>query len=153
MELNESTLSKIDKLIEEDFKQALRYGMPLAGAAGLGYMGYHSGEDLVDGIQSVSDRNNNFIESGKSMAEELLSGKKPSSNPANEIGKFFTPGKDGSWKDVGEAMGNRELNRDKYIPNESLDSLRGEYRTTGALAGAGLGYGAGKLISPSKRKQ
>ncbi len=145
-------LKKIDKLIEEDFKQALRYGMPLAGAAGLGYMGYHSGEDLADGIQTVSDRNSDVLESGKSVAKELWSGQKPSTDVKGEIGKFFTPGQDGSWKDVGKAFGNEHLGRDKYFPPESLEQLGGRYKTIGALTGAGLGYGAGQLLAPKKKE-
>jgi len=150
--VNRTVENKISRLVEENWKGALSYGMPLAGAAGLGYMGYHAGEDVTDGIESISDRNTNIVDSGTSIAKELFGGNKPPMDASAELKKFLIPGEDGSWRKVGEAIGNKSLGHANYISDENLEQIAGQLKTNGALAGAGLGYMAGKLLSPNKKE-
>jgi hypothetical protein len=138
-------------LMEEGWRSFANYAMPLAGAGALGYMGYHAGDDVAEGLKQVSNQNQELAGQLKNGLD-ALSGKEYASTH-DEVQKFLTPGEDGSWRKVGEALGHEKLGFDKYIPDEDMKRVTGTYRGGGAGLGALGGAAIGGLLAPgSKRK-
>lgn len=136
------------RILEEGFNSALRTALPIAGAAGLGYLGYEAGNDTGEGMIATAGP----LGAGKSAAMELF-GAGDNTTPEQEMQKFLTPGQDGSWRGVGEAAGNQMTADGKYLPADTHDRLLGTLRTGGGLAGAGLGLAAGQALAPNKRQR
>ena len=150
--MNKLVESKISKLVEENWKEALRYATPLAGAAGLGYMGYQAGEDFSEGIKQASDANMTATGFGKDLLNHFT-GETSEISPQEAFKKFLTPGQDGSWREYGEAVGNQQLREPgTYIPKSGIEKISGQSKLGGAVLGAGIGHTVGKIIAPDKKE-
>jgi len=149
--MTQNAINKIEALIEEN--KFIKYGWPLAGAAGLGYLGYQAGGDTAEGLKNISDRNQNPVDSGLSFAKELFSDKSRITSPGKEFTNIFIPGKDGSFLKFGEAIGNSELGHTHSISDEDLKRVSDDTKLRGGVIGTGLGYWGGRLAAPRQKNR
>jgi len=147
--MNSNTTIKIDRLIEETLNKLL----PIAGAAGLGYLGYQAGDDITDGIRTVSAEHASPGGIFSNVVDELTGNKPVYSTPQEELHKFITPGQDGDMHKVGEAIGHQNLPVGNYYPERTMQEIGARYRTGGALLGAGAGAMVGSALRGDKDRR
>jgi len=141
-----NTEYKIELLIE-----GLSKILPIAGAAGLGYLGVHAGEDFTGG---VIDQMNSETGAGAVLGGE------PLDPGAKMVNNLFNPDYKSIYE-LGRHAGSASLDTDpedgilnrlsKHVDPSRANALKLSGGISGGLTGAYLGHSIGKSIKGTKK--